>query len=34
MIEMEKGADLLQALVDSELQPSRGGRVKPSPLTQ
>ncbi len=24
MIEMEKGADLLQALVDSELQPSRG----------
>jgi tyrosyl-tRNA synthetase len=24
MIEMEKGADLMQALVDSELQPSRG----------
>ena len=24
MIEMEKGADLLQAMVDSELQPSRG----------
>lgn len=24
MVEMEKGADLMQALVDSELQPSRG----------
>ena len=24
LIEMEKGADLMQALVDSELQPSRG----------
>ena len=24
MIEMDKGADLMQALVDSELQPSRG----------
>lgn len=29
MIEMEKGADLMQALVDSELQPSRGERVRP-----
>lgn len=34
MIEMEKGADLMQALVDSELQPSRGERVKPSPPTR
>ncbi len=24
MVEMEKGADLMQALVDAELQPSRG----------
>ena len=33
MVEMEKGADLMQALVDSELQPSRGRRVKPLRLT-
>ncbi len=38
MVEMEKGADLMQALVDSELQPSRGQARKtiasmPSPLT-
>lgn len=31
MVEMEKGADLMQALVDSELQPSRGQARKPSP---
>lgn len=38
MVEMEKGADLMQALVDSELQPSVVRHVKlsppmPSPLT-
>ncbi len=31
MVEMEKGADLMQALVDSELQPSVVRRVKLSP---